>query len=558
MSGIDEINPIIDNNSEENTIKKAIKKLSKDSKEIKVATGYFFISGFNVIQDELSNLRVPKIEGQFFDSPFKIIMGPQTDITTKDQLVLGYKKELEKVKDAEEVKNISNLYKFVKNGFVDVKIYIKKQFHPKLYMFKFKLDSGLTGKKYIVGSSNFTESGSEGNLELNLYKDNDPSFSYLENWFDELWKNCEEFRADLIRLIQESSIYNQHKELFEEELKYDYLAPVEFFKTIIKIFNKDYLLEKDNVLLPFQELDYKLAKDIIQRFGGVIIANSVGLGKSYIASKLLVDYYKGKKKILLIIPPNLREQWEGYLRVFEIKLAPKDIVSMYELSQKDFPDEKFKDYDLILIDESHNFRNDESNRYKNLMKKIKNNKAEYILLTATPINNSLNDLKSQIDILRDENKFRNEDLFKYYTSLKSYVKKKDDKLKEDIKLLRRKLIVRTTRRDLKKLYKEIILPGAGKVILKEPILRTHNYSLTGKTYKDIYNHVVSFLSELELPHLKILNPDAGKFLIGLYKILLYKRLESSIYAFHQSLKHLESKEKNFKKLLEKYPLEKIR
>ena len=300
MNEFDEINPVIDNNSEGNTIKKAIKRLSKDSKEIKIASGYFFISGFNIIQDDLISLRPPKLGNNAYDCPFKIIMGPQTDARTRDQLIFGYKKEIDNVNDVTHIQNISNLYKFVKNGFVDVKVYIKKQFHPKLYMFKLRLDSSLTGKKYIVGSSNFTESGSEGNLELNLFKDNDPSFSYLETWFDELWKDCEDFRADLIKIIQESKIYNEHKELFEEELKYEYLAPLEFFKTIIKIFNKDYLLEKDNVLLPFQELDYKLSKDIIQRFGGVIIANSVGLGKSYIASNpsKILDIIMEEKKMI--------------------------------------------------------------------------------------------------------------------------------------------------------------------------------------------------------------------------------------------------------------------
>jgi len=558
MTDFDEINPIIDNNSEENTIKKAVKKLARNSKEIKIASGYFFISGFNIIQDDVPELRDPKVKDNLIDSPFKIIMGPQTDIETRNQLILGYEKEIDKIKDVDDIKRLSNLYKFIKNGLVDVKVYIKKQFHPKLYMFKFKLDSGLTGKKYIVGSSNFTHSGSEGNLELNLFKDNDPSFSYLEKWFDGLWKMSEDFRSDLIKLIKESDVYEKNKELFEEETKFEYLSPLEFFKTIIKIFNKDYLLEKDNILLPFQELDYKLSKDIIQKYGGVIIANSVGLGKSYIASRLVADYFKNKKKILLIIPPNLREQWTGYLKLFKIKLPLNDVISHYALSQKEFPDEKFKDYDLILIDESHNFRNCESNRYKNFMKKIKNNKAEYILLTATPINNSLADLKSQIDILRDENKFRNDELFKLYNSLKSYVKKEDNVFKQDIKNLRRKIIVRTTRRDLKKLYKEIILPGGSKVALKEPKLITHNYSLTGETYKKIYDKVVTFLTNLELPHLKVINPDAGKFLVGLYKILLYKRLESSIYAFYQSLKHLETKEKSFRNLLKKYPISKIR
>lgn len=557
MSDVDEINPIIDN-TEDNNINNAIKLLAKNSKEIKIATGFFFISGFNILQDELSKLREPFLDNDVIDSPFKIIMGNQTDLLTRDQIILGYKKELDKIKNPEHILNLSFLYDYIRNGQVDIRVYTRKLFHPKLYLFKNKLDDSLTGNRLIIGSSNFSYGGGTNNLELNLFKINDPCFSYLEKWFDTLWVESEEFKSDLIKLIEGSDLYKNNSNIFYNQKNYIYLPPILFFSNIIKVLKKDYLLETDNILLPFQEIDYKVSKDIIQKYGGVIIANSVGLGKSYIASKILSDYYKQNKKILLIIPPNLREQWVGYLKLFKVKIPEKNIVSMYELSQKDFPDEIYKDFDIVLIDEAHNFRNSESQRYKNFMKKIKNNKAEYILLTATPINNSLEDLRSQVELFRNENLFKKDNLFKYYNSLKDYIKKEDPILKTDITELRKKLIVKTTRRDLKAFYNEITIGNKGKVELREPFLDIHEYELSGQIYKEIYEKIVQFLSELELPHIKILNPEASRILIGLYKILLYKRLESSIFAFYRSLKNLEEKEKSLDKLLNKYPLEHIR
>jgi len=539
-------------------LKDVVKELLKKTENAKIASGYFFLSGFNLVKEDFSNIK-----------KFQLLMGRETDLETAKELTRGHKKKeinfkesvivemtqsIEELADDNQKKKISDLYDLINEGIVEVKIYTKERFHSKAYIFE--LNDSLVNVG-IVGSSNFTASGLSHNTELNSTLFQPSALNELNKWFDELWEEADNFQEDLLRIIEGSHSINKYR---SKKTDFVYLHPDEFIKTIIKILNKEYLLEKDNILLPFQELDFKLAKDIISNYGGVIIANSVGLGKSYIASKLLFDYYINGKSILLIIPPNLREQWIGYLGIFGITLADKDILSMYEISQEDFSEDHYKNYDVVLIDESHNFRNKDSNRWKNFMKRIKNNKAAYILLTATPINNSLKDLQSQIDLFMLENKFRNDDLFKLYNSLVNYIKKEDESLKKDIKQLREKLIVRTTRRDLKHLYKEISIPGKGKVELIEPQLaeKKGKYRFTGEIYEQIFDEIITFLDSLELPHLKILNPDAGKFLIGLYKILLYKRFESSIYAFYKSILHLESKEKNLEQLLKKYSFKEIR
>ena len=354
---------IIDNRTV--LLKDEIKKLLKLSEQAKIATGYFFLSGFDLIKDDVQDVK-----------KIRIIMGRETDLPTKKELAKGYeekkikeyivKEMIEDIKKVgendEQIRKIKDLHDLIREGQVEVKIYTKEKFHSKAYLFELRdspIDVG------IVGSSNFTKSGFTFNTELNSVHTQRSALDLLNQWFEERWNEAEDFREDLLRIIETSDAY---KKFIQELSPYTYVSPLEFFKMMMKIFGKQYLLEKDNILLPFQELDYKLAKDIIIRFGGVIIANSVGLGKSYIASRLLQDYYHDKKRILLIIPPNLREQWEGYLNIFKIKLSTRDILSMYEISQKDFSEERYRDYDVILVDESHNFRNENSNRWKNFMK----------------------------------------------------------------------------------------------------------------------------------------------------------------------------------------------
>lgn len=187
--------------------------------------------------------------------------------------------------------------------------------------------------------------------------------------------------------------------------------------------NKEYLLEEKIELLPFQKVDYQRAKEILKNFNGVMITSSVGLGKSYIACKLLADYLIYKEiKILLILPPGIIKQWEDYLREFQISPLDHriDIISMYSFGISDF--EINKHYDVVLIDEVHNFRNNTSNRYKNLIK-IPKIGTKFILLTATPMNNSYIDIYNIISIFHDENQFKQNDIEAEYHQLSEFVKK---------------------------------------------------------------------------------------------------------------------------------------
>ncbi|MCS7254977.1 MAG: SNF2-related protein, partial [Armatimonadetes bacterium] len=148
------------------------------------------------------------------------------------------------------------------------------------------------------------------------------------------------------------------------------------------------------------------AKDILENYGGVIIADSVGLGKTFLALRLLDDYaYRERIPTLILCPAALIDTlWKPLLRRYGIYA---DILSMERFSRQDFSPDEYQGHKLIVVDESHNFRNPDTNRWEKLFKLL-NSDAEkkLILLTATPINNTLFDLYHQIRfITRDQDDF---------------------------------------------------------------------------------------------------------------------------------------------------------
>jgi len=569
--------PLIDN---ENYYMKNVLKLifRKWAKRVKIAVGYFFATAFDNVEEELDN--VEKVQ---------IIMGQETNRMTREELKigdlgrqnidLGYSKEdvlkdvikhIDDINSEDELVRLDSLIKGMINGKIEIRVRVisKGIFHPKVYWFDCP-ERG--GDITIIGSHNMSKKAQEGNEEASAVIVDRFYTDAWREWFDKKWEQSEPFSDELIKIIQSHKKYQKFKKKQKEEarkegkmgekLPYQYLPPILFFKSLFIILEKDYLLERDDVLIPFQKIDYNLCRDTLQKFGGVILADTVGLGKSYIASRLVKDYYDRGQKYLFVVPPNTMDQWIDYLSIFGIPAKKgENIISMYQVSQANFPEDEFKDFDVVVVDESHNFRNRASNRWRNFVDRIKNRKADYILLTATPINNRFNDLYAQVSMFENE-RFKNEDLLNLYKDFEKFVggDEKDITLLNSIKKLRRKLVVRTTRRDLKKLYDEIIIPGRGKVEIKDPIVSTKYYEFTDEAYKELFkNFIPKFIRKLKLPHISILNPSAAKNLHGLYKILLYKRMESSVYSLYRSIENLEARNRRLIGLLNDKDLDEIR
>jgi len=619
---------IIDNKHQR--LESVLKELLSKSDYAKIVSGYFYIGGFDLVSKYAQ------------DTKADIVIGIRTTKATKEEFEKYFKQNkkdageefensLEDIEDKGKKNQVLNLAELMDKRKGDetkgIKFYIFKHppLHAKVYYFGLKQEHRLPNinSLCVFGSSNFTPSGlgyKTGNIEFNALVSESAVLQDIEKWFDEyIIPNSEELNTDLLKTI------GKYKNIWtDEEEGYKYVKPLKFVKLLIRYYNAENLLE--SLLLPHQINDYLGAKNSVEKYGGCVVASSVGLGKSYVASQLIKDYIydENSKRIgnalLIGRPDEVKRQWmtdsskkaeQGYLRQNGINPGDVRYVSMYEFQGKKFDPERYKDYDVIVIDEVHNFRNSERKRYQNLMKtieKIRDNENDirFITLTGTPINNTPADLYNIIRIFFDDERFKGNNLIEHYKNLKEYgtifkkvrrfekeenlsgknkaelekLKKRLENIRDnDVKKLVSELMPRTTRLDLKEIYKDMDLVINGeKITLKDPELleadkRYDLYDVKSdhgnvknyiKIYGEMYKRyekdgkqitkVIDFITKLHLPHLTIYNPFKQRSeknrLPGIYKVLLYKRLESSIYSFYKSLCNLEEKDKELLGIIE--------
>jgi superfamily II DNA or RNA helicase/HKD family nuclease len=569
-----EIAPLVDNDKV--MMREQLRNIVGSASEIKIAVGFFFVSGLDGLMDKLGGVdRIQVIMGRKTDPSTKGALG--AGHSAKSRVEGGYAREdvmrdvvahLESVESEDALRRLDAVVGLIVEGKLEVRVYVKDRgyFHPKGYWFNCR--GTLHTDVAVVGSHNMSSSAQTDNDELSFVSKEKWHTEALREWFERKWREASPFDEDLLTLIHFSRGYRKYKRRERErergeagDLPYEYLPPVEFLKAVISRLGKGYLLDTDDLLIHFQKIDYNLCRDTLRRFGGVILANTVGLGKSFIAARLAKDYAKEGREALFIVPVNTMLQWEEYLDLFGLEVERgRNLISKGVVSRADFPEREYARFDVIVVDESHKFRNRGSNRWQNFMERIKNPGADYILLTATPINNKMEDLYSQVRMFENE-RFRNEDLIDLYKDLEEYVMggEEDETLLPSIRALRRKVIVRTTRRDLKRLYDEVVIPGRGRVEIVDPEVRQCFYTLSGPEYEELFSAFIDdFIMPLRLPQVGIRNPSAARSLHGLYKILLYKRMESSVYSLHRSVEALEAKLRNLRRVVSTVPLDEIR
>jgi len=333
-----------------------------------------------------------------------------------------------------------------------------------------------------------------------------------------------------------------------------------------------------------------------------------------------IDFWNGNlrdkwdsvgKGVLLIVPAHLKAQWkeEVLLKHFFADCIAKNIDGdfVFELIDKEIGKlgrvriesySKFgrmekkelrrisNEYDLILIDEAHRFRDEKTNAWKNIqdLKKKSGYTSEigrgipegirnrFILLTATPLNNSIEDLKNLIRVFIDrdyrdlERQGKNTSLFVQYTSLKEELRKNPAN-PEIIKKFRRvviqikkeildDLILLRTRKYIKEAYTGITINNR-PLTFRDPTIKKIRYDEKlpkyYREYLDLYVGLSDFLRDLELPYVEFFTEDNRKTNIkALMKVLLLKRMESSIFAFEKSIQNIKAKEDFLLELLTKY------
>ncbi|TKB71602.1 MAG: helicase [Nitrospira sp.] len=572
-------------------------------RSVDVATAYFTVQGYRLLKDGLDRL-----------GTFRLLLGAEPHAGED----VGLHANAKAVKAAltgdlnrepfteETLRLIEDLIRYLRKDHVLVNLHDQGFLHAKCFLFYADRpgQQGLFDRfrpiVAIVGSSNFTGPGLTSNRELNLAHKvllddaevedpqaeksvawlSDQSASErislknrqliksevgaraiieLEQWYERQWQDARNFKDDLIALL-DASKFGQ----------FEYTPYQIYMKALFEYFKDDLDRPAEGVgrsavdLAEFQEDAVRKARKILARYDGVMVADSVGLGKTWIGKKLLEDFaYHLRQQALVVCPASLEDMWETELGKASISVR---VISQERLGQADFAVDEYSNVDVILIDESHNFRNPGSQRYENLERLIglngglgrDGNRKKLILLTATPVNNDLLDLYQQINLFTrgDLGYFAAAgigDLRKYFLAARREVGDRSSAVA--LFNLLEEVVIRRTRPFIRQAYPDATINGE-RITFPERKLKTVRYDLEA-TYNGIYAEVVFGIEGLRLaPYnleafkkkgVEVDELEAGReqALVGIFKSRYLKRFESSIAAFRISVRRALEFQKTF-------------
>lgn len=596
-----------------------LKEKIKPGSRLSFVSAFFTIYAYHHLKDELD-----KIEGlDFLFGEPRFVSSLDPEKTDKkafkiedDELQLSNRLQQKKVAMdcAQWIREKVNIRSVRKPNFL----------HGKLYHIN---NNGVN--EAIIGSSNFTVRGlglnEQFNIELNLEVDSRRDREDLYEWFHEIWND-----EALVEDVKDSVL--QYLEQLYQENEPEFL----YFKTLFHIFERfleeqveegllyerSLLTETDiwNTLFEFQKDGVKAAINKIMRHNGCIIADSVGLGKTYEALAIIKHFELLNYRILVLCPKKLKDNWTIYQAHTANVLNPflddrfgYTVISHSDLSREqgfsgdvDLAKFNWGNFDLIVIDESHNFRNNtkgkwdedgnliRKSRYERLMEDILKSglKTKVLMLSATPVNNTLSDLRNQIYFITEGNDHAFSETMEIRSineTLKSsqatFTRWADSKKQAEVntqdllerlpssffKLLDEVTIARS-RKHIQNYYQNEMsrigrFPERVKPISLYPEIDLKKRFLTyDKLNDEISNYQLSLFNpskyvkpEYRAKYIEkstsrqviyFTQEDREHFLIGMMKVNFLKRLESSVEAFEITLERTIAKiETLIKKIL---------
>lgn len=402
-------------NSDVENLKKRLSDLIINSEELKFLVGFFYFSGLkelytsltknpNVVLKVLVGLNVDKLNHQlieYADSEDQSGRLSNEEIYNKFADSLRKSINTEKFDTREFYEQVKFFIELIKKDHLIIRKTVKPN-HAKLYIFK--LQSAQVGRNtlFITGSSNLTCLGLTTQEEFNV-EISDYGFNDAEEYFDNLWEGA-------IKITEDSVCKKRLIELLEKETLIKKITPFEAYVLVLKIYLESF--EKKEIgqsliktlqnkgYTPYQyQLDaVQQALAIIEKNNGVILADVVGLGKTIIACLIANEL---KKRGVIICPPGIMGDprkkdagWNMYKEQFG--LYDWEVWSLGDLDKLQKIVNKTKDIEIVIIDEAHRFRNQDTKNYEYL-KNICRNK-QVILLTATPFNNRPADILSLLKL----------------------------------------------------------------------------------------------------------------------------------------------------------------
>lgn len=402
------------------TLAETLRMIAPDYNVLRIATGYWDLPGTLEIINEIKNYQ--KIFLLIGQEPLAHHLQKKFNIQDDDSLMFpdsfissdlegyGELSELDQLRDTSR-----QIVSLIRSGVLEVKVFRKPRLHAKTYIFGELGDGKSVG---IIGSSNFTKAGLTTSQELNFLTDNykivefEPKSNNQENghitWFNELWndESAEDWNGDFSEIIANSPVGDKTYGPYDV-----------YIKTLMEVFPDEmqevapFDEEIEKILHPFQYENALSLRRKLDNMGVAMLSDSVGLGKTITASAIIKQYInEGYVNIVVIPPASLKQQWINELqnkerwnlvlnRDFRI-ISQQDRESLEALiedseSRKNTTNE----INLFVIDEAHNLRNSKSKRHEQILRLFQENpNAKVLLLTATPINNSLIDFSNQIQL----------------------------------------------------------------------------------------------------------------------------------------------------------------
>ncbi|MFQ3665335.1 MAG: helicase-related protein [Sphingomonadaceae bacterium] len=472
--------------------------------------------------------------------------------------------------------SLRKLIDVLRAGSMEVRRYEKAFMHAKAYILSPRQGAYADGAGVIAGSSNLTRAGVTKNLELNLGRFDAPIHGQALAWFERLWD--EAVPVDLAALLEE---------VFAEYTPWEI-----YLRVLWRIYGSEVAQEQeDDAGLPlttFQKHGVARAMRLMAENGGAIVADEVGLGKTFIAGEILRIYKARRLRTLLICPAQLRDTTWAKFRSNNF-LMDVECVSYEELaidrqialSAPDLFQDKLKrpldEYQLVVVDEAHNYRNpDTPTRARVLRRLLWGQRRDVLLLTATPVNNSLWDLFNLIRyFIRQDSFLADRGILSIRERFEEAAREEPDKLSPDLLFpVIDATTVKRTRHFVKKHYGGDTITFAGRtmtIVFPEPKPVTVRYPLTAPM-PELFDLVEAALDPDELD---AGNPQALTFAryapalypkrldlgdqeeraraaatVGLLRSGLLKRFESSTPAFGRTLAKLIRQHEDFLELLD--------
>ena len=573
---------IVDNSTEQQSVKEYLTDWCKVSKQMDIATGYLEIGGLLALDTHWQKL-----------DKIRIILGNEMTKYTRDVIDKAVEVLISRFNDSIDTEHEKNefligvpaILEAMKSGKIECRVYDKNKFHAKAYITYFRDEyrnqfiqaMNVPIGYALVGSSNFTKAGLTQNIELNVQVSND--VDQLQKWFDDHWERGEDITTAVLNVIE-----NHVKEFSPYDVyirsMYEYFKSRE--ETVSEWEQHDSVIYQG--LSQYQRDGYNGLIEIANRYSGAFLCDGVGLGKTFVGMMLIERFVKKERKnVVLIVPAAARVSvWETTIK----KYIPEILDGFYSfkiINHTDLLLEKNENLmnqiqeqaEIVIIDEAHHFRNRSSNRYRKLFDMMAGGRQKQMfMLTATPINNSFLDLQHLIELFTH----RQDDYFAAAPlgihSLSGHFKKMEANLKrqagtevsdavdvsDDIfraDPLVNALVVQRSRAYVKK---SLSATEGDKVmfsIRQAPIVA--NYSLRSSYGKLIDDFVNSFYRKdkesgrsLPILALAVYSPYEDEYYIGdkskidlmvsgrqqqvvnLIRQLLLKRFESSIAAFEET------------------------